>query len=211
MKNFTLAIIAVGLIGISAVVGVVHGRLTNRWGPQPDMLDAARRLEAMPADIEGWKAVDHELDPRVAEMLQCKGYVNRVYENVKTGQKVSVVVLLGPAGPIAVHTPEVCYSSQDYSIATDRTGFKVDDRQDLWDLRLKSNRPGAAPLRVLYGWTNDGNWHANDNPRFAYGGRPLLYKIQLAGPEPVGDNDACQEFLAAFLPVLRKHLLSPGV
>lgn len=210
MKNFLLALIVVGLIGISAVVGVVHGRLTNRWGPQPDMLDAARRLESMPLDIEGWKATDHELDERVREMLQCKGHLNRVYENVKTGQRVSVVVLLGPAGPISVHTPEICYSSRDYSITSDRTNHQVDEQQDLWDLRLKSNRAGAATLRVLYGWTNDGNWHANDNPRFEYGGRPLLYKIQLAGPEPVGETDACQDFLKAFLPVLRKHLLSPG-
>lgn len=212
MKSYLLVLVAGGLIAVSLLVGVVHGRMTNRWGIQPDMKEASRRLESMPADIDGWHAESYPLDERVAEMLQCQGSLNRVYENPKTGQKVSIVVLLGPAGPIAVHTPEICYSSKDYSITSDRVPYAVDDQQDLWDLRLKSNRAGAAPLRVLYGWTNDGNWDATANPRFAFGGRPLLYKIQLAGPVPneSGEQDACRDFLAAFLPVLRKHLLSPG-
>jgi hypothetical protein len=211
MKSYILALSAGGLTAVSLLVGVVHGRLTNRWGPQPDMEEASRRLESMPEDIEGWHCDPHSppLDERVKEMLQCQGSLNRVYENVKTGQTVSVVVLLGPAGPISVHTPEICYSSQDYQIASDRVAYTIDSQQDLWDLRLKA-KEGGAPLRVLYAWTNDGNWDATANPRFAFGGRPLLYKIQLAGPVPneTSDQDACRDFLDAFLPVLRKHLIA---
>jgi hypothetical protein len=211
MKSYLLVLVGGGLIASSLAVGVVHGRLTNRWGIQPDMQEAGRRLKNVPTEFGPWRqVVEHQLNERVASMLQCQGSVNRVYENAHTGQRVHVVVLLGPSGPISVHTPEVCYSSRDYLITDDRIKHTVGDNQDLWDLRLKSNRPGAAQLRVLYGWTNDGNWDATASPRFTYGGRPLLYKIQLSGPvasEP-GDQEACDDFLKNFLPVLRPHLLT---
>ena len=212
MKPFSAVLIGIGLIAASLLVGVVHGRLTNRWGMQPDMKEAGRRLESLPEELDGWECTTHDLDERVSEMLQCQGSVNRVYHNTKTGETVSVVVLLGPAGPISVHTPEICYSSQDYRITSDRVKTPINDQESLWDLRLKSNHRDASQLRVMYGWTNDGNWNATGDPRFAYGGRPLLYKIQLAGPVPneKTDQDACRDFLKAFLPALRKHLLIPG-
>lgn len=212
MKSPILVLLVLALGAASIAVGVVHGRLTNRWGTPPDMKEAARKLDSLPQEISGWECTEHDLDQRVADMLQCKGYVNRIYKNTKTGETISVVVLLGPAGPISVHTPEICYSSRDYKISSDRVKHPLDDKQDLWDLRLKSTQAGAAPLRVLYGWTNDRDWHANADPRFAYGGRPLLYKIQLAGPLPANEKapDPCEVFLSAFLPVLREHLLNPG-
>lgn len=207
MKTYILVALTVGLTGLTAVVGAVHGRLTNRWGPQTDMLEAARKLESTPKEIEGWELVREDpLSEGVVEMLQCSGYVNRTYRNEKTGDRISVVVLLGPAGPIAVHTPEICYSSRDYKITDQRTACEVGDSEKLWDLTLKSKGVVEAPLRVLYGWTNNGKWDATPDPRFAFGGRPFLYKIQMAGPV-TQEHDACQDFLASFLPVLRHHLV----
>src|SRR5690349_5077895 len=102
MKSYSVVLIGIGLIAASLLVGVVHGRLTNRWGMQPDMKEAARRLDSLPEQLEGWECTSHKLDNRVSAMLQCQGYVNRVYRNTKTDETVSVVVLLGPAGPISV-------------------------------------------------------------------------------------------------------------
>jgi hypothetical protein len=162
----------------------------------------------MPLELEGWHLVrETELSKSATEMLQCKGSVRRIYENNKTGDHVSVVVLLGPSGPIAVHTPEICYSSRDYRIERDRVACELNDGDQLWDLRLKANDDRNLPLRVMYGWTNNGKWQATEQPRFTFGGRPMLYKIQLAGPVPVSeDKDACKEFLAVFLPSLRGHV-----
>lgn len=213
MKTYLLGLIGGGLIVSSLLVGVVHGRLTNRWGIQPDMAEAGRRLKSVPADFGDWRmSSESKLEDRIAEMLQCEGSLTRVYENTRTGQKVSVFLIVGPSGPVAVHTPEICYSSKDYRITDDRVKYTFDDQQDLWDLRLKANQAGAPPIRVMYAWTNDGNWDATANPRFAFGGRPLLYKIQLAGPIPSesGETDACRDFLAGFLPALRPHLYQAG-
>ena len=54
------------------------------------------------------------MDEDTVEMLECTGNIVRTYENQRTGEVVSVFVIVGPAGPIAVHTPEICYSSQNY-------------------------------------------------------------------------------------------------
>ena len=216
MKLNYLMALGGALVAMTVAVGIVHGRWTNRWGHRPDIVSASERLGNLPLVIGDWQAKKNDpLDPAVARMLQCAGSANRVYENARTGDRVAVAVLLGPSGPIAVHTPEICYSSRDYRIAQDRKRWKVveadEPGDEFWDLRMKGKDVSAAPFRVLYGWTKEKYWNASANPRFSYGGSPYLYKLQLAGPVPEEgqSNDPCREFLAAFLPVLRKHMIDP--
>jgi hypothetical protein len=215
MKSAWTLLTGVALIAITLATGAAHGRLIGRWGAQPDVVDGARLLERVPPQFGDWQKVGNDkLDPAAERVLQCHGNIVRVYENKRTGDRVSVAVLLGPAGPISVHTPEICYSSRDYQITQDRklwtsagTGQAADDT--LWDLRLTANDVSLTPLRVLYGWTNGKTWQATERPRFAFGGSPYLYKLQLAGPAPVEEDtrDVCGEFLSAFLPVLRNHMI----
>jgi hypothetical protein len=156
---------------------------------------------------------EEQLAKEVAEVLHCYGSVQRVYQHDSTGTKVSFVVLFGPMGPISVHTPEICYSSRDYSVATQREALVVqatpEVNDQLWDLRLKANRASGQPLRVLYGWTCNGVWQATERPRFSFAGKPYLYKLQLAVATPAKQqqSDMCENFLQEFLPVLRPFLL----
>ena len=66
-------------------------------------------------------------------------------------------------------------------------------------------------LRVYYGWSEGGPWLAPDSSRLAFAGRPYLYKIQVASQHAPGDapeaDDPCLQFLKAFLPVLKDHLV----
>lgn len=214
MKLTSLISLGTALVAMTVVVGIVHGRWTNRWGHRPDIKSAGIRLEQLPMTIGDWQSKTNDaLDPGAASLLRCAGTVSRVYENGKTGDRISIAVLLGPSGPISVHTPEVCYSSQDYHISQDRTRWTLADADqsgdELWDLRMEGNDISAAPFRVLYGWTNNKLWHATENPRFSFGGSSYLYKLQLAGPIPTEEQkrDVCREFLTEFLPILRKHML----
>jgi hypothetical protein len=216
MKFTTLLGLTGILVAITVAAGLVHGRWTNRWGHRPDIVSAAERLEQVPLIIGDWQAQGNQpLDPVAARLLQCAGSVNRRYVNEKTGDRIWVAVLLGPAGPIAVHTPEICYSSQNYHIAKDRDQWTVGEADqpadEFWDLRMQGNDVSAMPFRVLYGWTKEKHWKATENPRFSYGGSHYLYKLQLSGPNPSEDQsrDACRDFLTAFLPVLRKHMIDP--
>ena len=218
-KSSSLIFWCLLLVASTVAVGVVHGRLTQRWGVRPDMIGAARQLEKVPEVAGDWKMVSNDkLDPKAAEMLQCTGQLNRIYQNDKTGDRISVFVILGPMGPTAAHTPDICYSSRDYDITRERQVWKIDlpdnSSHDFWDLRLAANNLDKSPLRTVYAWTNSLTWEAPSSPRFKYGGSPYLYKVQVAGPPPKDEEDgknydACRDFLMNFLPQLREHMLSP--
>jgi hypothetical protein len=118
------------LIALGAVSGVVHGRLTNRWGAPADIKAAADVLAEPPQVCGEWKlARTEEIEDSTIRQLQCPGYLNAVYERERPGGSrdvVRVAVLVGPPGPIAVHTPEVCYSNADYEISNDRKPAIID-------------------------------------------------------------------------------------
>ena len=127
-------------------------------------------------------------DPGRRGRVGVRRLCSRQYENRKTGEIVTVAVLLGPAGPISVHTPDVCYSSQDYTVlgAPEQTRFGGGEgsQDELWSTSLRSTSLTAGNLRVYYGWSTGGPWSAPGDARFAFAGQPYLYKIQVAGPLP---------------------------
>lgn len=216
MKSMAFYGISSGVLAVTLFAGVVYGRLTGRWGPRPDVVSAAYRLKQVPQILGDWECKsDDPLDPVSARILQCTGALHRVYQNVRTGDVVRFFVILGPPGPTAVHTPEICYSSKDYKITQARTRWTLDKSQkpldEFWDLRLEASDVSGSGLRSLYGWTNTQHWQATESPRFKYGGSPYLYKLQIAGPLPTEnqERDVCREFLTVLLPELRKQMLAP--
>src|SRR5947208_1159232 len=133
MRTFVLVGFLVVLVGTLGV-GIVQGRITNRWGLRPDAEIAGDRLRpTLPVEVGNWRmrSEDKLADP-VAAILQCHASVNRQYEHQQTGDVVRVAVLLGPPGPISVHTPEVCYSSREYTAGGDRrkTLITADDEKN---------------------------------------------------------------------------------
>jgi EpsI family protein len=202
-----IALAALG-VGITLATGLVHGRLTQRWGPPPDLQAAARALAALPKEIGDWQLASEEpLAASVVETLSCAGYVNRRYVNRQSGQTVSIAIIVGPPGPTAVHTPEICYSSRAYSTEDPRKVVRLSDKDgkshSFWSLVFRSNNPSLDRLQVYYAWRGGGTWTAAKSPRFEFVGQRLLYKLQMAAvvPAHVPDEtpDACQEFLTALL------------
>ncbi len=205
------------LVGLTVISGLVQGKLTNRWGVPQDMQAAAERFKRIPTEFGEWQLQKEEkMSDLIVETLQCSGYINGSYVNRSTGEVVSAFVILGPPGPISVHTPEICYSSKNYAITESRSRVKVGNpntsRDELWAMTLRSHDVSADLLRVYYGWANAGQWTAPESPRFTYGGDSLLFKIQLASYLPPDTNlkqdDTCRRFLQAFLPVLNEALFS---
>jgi hypothetical protein len=195
--------------------GVLQGRMGRRWGRSQDFQVLAERLRELPTEIGPWHMRSSStLSPAAEAELECAGYVSRQYER-KTGEIVTVALLLGPAGPISVHTPDVCYSSQEYSVigSPERIPFGGQEgSQDvLWSTSLQPTNLTAASLRVYYGWSAGGPWSAPRDARFAFAGQPHLYKIQVAGPLlSSGDENASdpgRTFLKEFLPAVTPYLV----
>jgi hypothetical protein len=199
------------LMAISGLVlvvagGWVHGRLTQRWGTPLEVEMIGARLRDVPLSIGGWtSAGDQDMSPSTVTLLECIGYLKRAYVNQSTGETVSVAVMFGPKGPIAVHTPEVCYSSQDVTASERRRPVTVDyDGTDsrIWQLGFVSNDLEKSKLDVMYGWSDGGPWYAAESPRFWRA--DYLYKLQTAASVSRGNKETTQEFLRVFLPELRK-------
>jgi hypothetical protein len=207
--------LAIALVLLTTIAsGVIHGRLTNRWGTPVDLANAGKRLQEFPAEFGDWKlAEDRPLTEPIRKVLQCAGYVSRIYTHESTGQAVHMVLLVGPPGPTSVHIPEVCYSSQDYRQQGPREAVEISGKAgsatgSFWSLRLQPNGLEAAPLQSYYAWSDGGKWQAAQNPRFTFGGKKLLYKLQLASaapptgtkkPESATQPDAGKLFLQSLL------------
>lgn len=201
-----LAVLAAG-VGITLTTGIVCGRVSQRWGPVPDMVAAAAHLKQLPAQLGNWQLVKEDnLSDKVTQTLMCAGYVIRTYVDQTTGDSVNLAIIVGPTGPISVHTPEICYSSQAYSLTDPREAQQLADGKGkihrFWRTIFRSTNATAEQLCVYYGWCADREWQAAESPRFEFAGRPMLFKLQMASLVPPGhlnDRNACESFLRELL------------
>ena len=181
--TLTLALLLLGTL----TSGWVHGRMTNRWGETQAMQVAAERLKpGLPKKIGMWRlTAQPELERATLGILQCASCLQATYTNDQTGDSLAVLLLAGPSGPTAAHTPEICYAGHEYAMAGERQQITVTDREalvhTLWKLRAVSKQAEHPDLDVGYAWSDGQAWRAERGPRFAFAGLPVLYKVQVAG------------------------------
>lgn len=110
----TLAAMLVGVVVLTSVPAIVQGVLTRRWSGKADISGAATRLVEFPTKFGDWQQQgDEEKVPEEAlRELQCAGCFNRHYVNQRLGRDVTVIVMVGPAGPLIRHPPEICYGNR---------------------------------------------------------------------------------------------------
>jgi hypothetical protein len=184
---------------ITLTGGILYGNYSQRWNTSAEMQVAVSHLGSFPREVGIWKAVeDLPIEESALQMLECKGHLNRRYVNEETGKSLQLAIMLGPPGPIAVHTPEICYSSRAYELTDERAEAVLEassgKRHSFWKVDFTTRNAMADGLRVYYAWGDGGNWNASSSPRFEFAGAPLLYKLQLAsyvssyagddGPDP---------------------------
>ncbi len=204
--------VAVGLIAALTVVsGVAHGFLDGRWGGGQSGHAYGEKLQLLPDQIGGWTSLGNlELPKSTTDMLRCYGYCFRAYRNSQTGQQVTMAILVGPRGPIAVHSPDICYPSQGMKARNKRRPVTIETTGEVnrfWHVIFEPKNEIGQSIEVFYAWSDGKSWHASEDPRFwpAF----HLYKIQLAGSPPEGGKpSAGEEFLKTALPELMKVLVS---
>ena len=198
-RGFSVTIPVIVVLFLTSVSGAVHGLLDGRWNKSVDSIAQGKKLENLPEQIGGWVLTEKkELNEKASQLLRVHGSVVRTYYNQSLDTEVTVAVLYGPRGPIAVHTPEICYKSVGTKLIGKRRAVELGN-DELWSTRFGSEENGKPKFEVWYGWSDGGNWIAAEAPRFWM--TDNLYKIQLAGP--VGSSFSPNEkFLAEFLPQL---------
>jgi hypothetical protein len=196
----------VSALSLLLLGGVAHGVLSNRWGVAEDIQALGEQLSSIPMEIGPWKCEEEgKLDDRVVNILEATGYISRVYVHQATGEAVNVFLVFGPKGPIAVHTPEICYSSRAVTQTSERRSVPCDyDGKEgtIWKLGFETNTIDKRSMNVYYGWTDGGPWQAANSPRFWR--TDFLYKIQTSCQATGKKEDSTDEFFKAFLPEARK-------
>lgn len=210
------ALVIYGSVAVLVAAGVFEGLRTNRWGQSEDMKAAVARLTAVPPTFGDWTSTENVIDEKVLKVAEATGSISRTYANRKTGSVVSVLLLCGPPGPIGAHTPDICYRG---------IGFEMDGREEhrtitpadspagsYWAATFQRQSTGADRLRVAWMWGVDGDWNASTNPRREFALRKALYKLYVSRGVTPADREAnppvdrIQDFLADFLPVVKKAL-----
>jgi hypothetical protein len=204
-RRWTALTVAVAL---TLTGGALYGSYLQRWDAPAELTASAAELAKFPREIGRWTAVeDLTIDTFAMEMLDCAGYVHRRYLHRDSGQSIRLVIIVGPPGPTAVHTPEICFSSRAYEVTNQRTKSSVESpdgqQHSFWKVDFTTRNAFADGLRVYYSWSHGAQWRASDSPRFELAGGPLLYKIQLATyvSPYLGDDapDPGRQFLEEFL------------
>ena len=142
------------------------------------------------------------------ELLDAFTHLNLYIETLHhdAGEIVTVAVLLGPAGPISVHTPDVCIRAKIIPLSSPLNGSvstsaRLSPRRAMEHVSSGDESDGRR-LAVYYGWSIGGEWSAPKDPRIEFAGQPHL-SFQLAGrlPSPADDiiSDPCMAFLKEFL------------
>jgi hypothetical protein len=191
--------------------GIVHGYWTDRWTPAVEPRLAADRLATIPMTIGDWegKIPDKpgETVPGVVGSVQC------VYTNRVTGQVVTLALVCGRPGPVAIHTPESCYAASGYDLGP-RSAVNVEPGIDFWTadaIRVKATE--ETRLRIFWAWKGGQGWAAPDDARTTFARYPVLHKLYVLRElnslsEPIKDDPGLA-FLRAALPVLDARLFAP--
>jgi hypothetical protein len=199
---------------LAAVVssGVAQGVWTHRWANSAALEQATARMADLPLNVGEWEGQEDSLGERQLRLADVSGHVFRRYVNRRTGDIVFVLLLCGRPGPVAVHTPEVCYGGMGYQPVGARAKHPGPaGTGDLWASVFKKEAPsGAEYMRIFYGWNAAGAWEAADNPRSRYARGRALYKLYVTRQLPRADEPLEEApelaFLQAFLPASQKAL-----
>ena len=208
-------------LAVASLLGDFVCRSMARSADQERLMrSAGEAISRLPETIGPWRLEAVEpLDDAALRMLECRDYQSRHYIHDTTQEKVNFMLLVGPAGPLVAHTPEVCYASIDFELVggthveTVRgSGAQADT---FGSVALKSKSLAAQNQLVYYAWRPYyGHWQAPTSPRMTLGGQPMLYKLQLSVGTPTlgapapAEKNAVQRFLDDSLPVLDGILTS---
>jgi hypothetical protein len=203
--KYYCALIAVLAITISPAVYLGHQQTIRAA-----MLDkAAERMSHVPKQFGSWMFREEDtLSESVLRLLGCSNHLCRTYVNSETGEAVALVFLIGPAGPLAVHTPEICMTSREYENLKQSEPIDIaaaGQNHRFFQTLFRAKTLEGQKLNVYYAWSRDGyQWEAPESPRVVLGPLPMLYKLQVAcaAPAVTDGPTAAVTFLTDLLPHL---------
>lgn len=191
--------------------GLAHAIWFDHSARTPALLDALERLDRLPTRFGDWEGSDEELSQAMLRMAEIEGHLARRYRN-GAGEEYMVLLVCGRPGPIALHTPDVCYEGAGYHAEAEPADLPVEGAEGGRGVKFKAARfvgRGALLGNVLdigWGWYAGRGWEAPQVPRAQFGTYPYLYKLYVIRAARPTDGDQIAPGREAFLRELLAEL-----
>ncbi len=197
-------------LSVASLLGSAFSRPTVNTVERERLLQtAAEELDKLPAAIGVWRSeAAAPLSEELLQSLQCRAYQSRTYVNEGTGERVSLLILIGNAGPLLTLPAEACYEGDQLELVGTGQPVKFESDDAFLKMALRSGGESGKTLQTYLAWRKArGRWEAPYNPRLTLGAQPMLFRLQVAtaAGKPASDSaeaDACRNFLTDLLPVL---------
>lgn len=172
-------------------------------------------LESIAKRIGPWEGKDEKLDSDIARATGSTDRVFRIYTDRRTGVRLNVIIIYGPASDVFIHIPENCYPASGYTpIETPEVrkiaagdGLTVPFRM----LQFTKGQGGVVEKQqVYYTWRHGDRWDPDGpNPKQVVR-VPGMFKVHVArrlnDQELVEGRDPCQDFLELLVPEIERHV-----
>ncbi len=208
------------IVALILTAGTIHGRWTNRWARATELQYAVDHVGKLPLNLGDWEGRENVLDEKERKLYDASEavvWVTRRYVHRLTGEALSLLVLCGPPGPTAAHSPEACYGGggHDLSGPPERKEFAFGPGHAKAVFQVGNFRRGEAAssmgLRIYWSFRGGSIWEVPDNTRITFARYPALYKVyvirQMAMAEGMQTVDeVAPQFIQALMPELEKLL-----
>ena len=191
------------------VTAVVQGRWTDRWSNSASerILHFADAFDLVPTQIVAgdreWNGREPDENETKKARIRQRAGAEKIrtlnYQDLESGELITVLMVCGPSRDVSNHTPDACYVSQGYKMTPPIKRHKIGDGEFF----TATFRKGSSNLRIFWAWNPEGQFevHPND-PRTVYGGRLPLNKVYLINEIPPEgqspEKSPCIEFGQAF-------------
>jgi hypothetical protein len=200
--------------------GIAHGFLTDRWVANEETTKAAELLQKVPMHIGEWMGEDVEV-PANQAAPGLAGSLQRRYLNRRLGVTVVIALVNGRPGPVATHTPEVCYGASGYTVGGRKpVALDTNDTSaQFWTAdAVRTKVAEETKIRLYWAWNGGEGWVASADARsqFTRARYPVLHKLyvlrDLTGPGSTfgKKEEPCEAFLQVLLPELDRILFHNG-
>jgi hypothetical protein len=222
MNKLIFAGLAVGGIIITAIV---QGEWTDRWNNEPSerILHFAESYDQIPLHIVAgdreWRGHEPKQDARRKARVEERAGAHKIreinYQDVATGEQITVLLVCGASRDVSNHTPNACYVSQGYKMTEPIKVFKIGGGEFYTSLFQK----GGSTLRIFWAWNHAGTFEVPSgkppvDPRREYGGRLPLNKLylihQVTADSQAADKSPCVEFGQEFIKHFNDIVFAPA-
>src|SRR5262245_24521154 len=216
------------ILGVLVIVGLTIPQflMTDRMADSNAIADAqAKLLDYDPKKFGDWTSDDTEITQEVRRTAGATGAISRTYRNSRTGDQVSLWLIVGHARPVSAHTPNICYAGSGFIQRAPENSlhpfaFPGQPEAPFWtNTFTKEDGTGRQFIRVFWSWYNPMDedakqgvvrWQASKNARWQFGNTRALFKMyftnQMRDPKETTEESPCSRFARDFLPVVNAAL-----